>query len=125
MFKFSDKSLGRLAGLHKDLIAVVVRAIQITEVDFTVIEGMRTIEKQRMNIRDGVSTTLKSRHLTGHAVDLYPWVDGKTSHLPEHYLMLKDAMFKAADEQNIQIEWGGDWKSFIDKPHFQLPWSVK
>lgn len=124
-FRLGERSLKKLSGVEDGLVRVVKRAIQISTVDFSVVDGVRSLAKQQQNVKDGVSQTLKSRHLTGHAVDIYPWVDGKTSHLDEHYLQLKDAMFKAAEIENVSIEWGGNWKKFIDKPHWQRPWSVK
>jgi peptidoglycan L-alanyl-D-glutamate endopeptidase CwlK len=120
MFKLSTKSLKRLEGVDKRLQDVVKLAITLTDVDFTVIEGMRTLEKQKEYLAKGVTKTLKSEHLVGRAVDLYPWVNNATSHEAEHYADLAKAMFAAATQLNVQIEWGGEWKSFIDKPHWQL-----
>lgn len=125
MFKLSNRSQTRLAGVDSGLAAVVRRAIEISQVDFSVIEGLRTIGKQKEYFDTGKSKTMNSRHLTGHAVDLYPWVDGKTSHADHHYELLKKAMFTAAKELNEPIEWGGNWKSIIDKPHWQKPWVTK
>ena len=65
-YRLGVRSKQRLQGLHKDLVAVVERAIQITEVDFTVLEGMRTLDRQKELVARGASTTLNSRHLTGH-----------------------------------------------------------
>lgn len=123
-YKLSARSLSRLQGVHPDLIRVVKRAIEITTIDFTVIEGLRTMERQKELKRTGATTTLRSRHLTGHAVDLAPLVDGKVSWDWPHYYVLEKAVKQAADELGIEIEWGGDWKSFKDGPHWQLSWKA-
>ena len=119
MYKLSLRSKQRLSGVHPDLVAVVKRTIEITEQDFSVIEGIRHIERQRQLVATGKSTTLNSRHLTGHAVDLVPY---PVSWDWEHFYPIADAMKQAAEELDVDLEWGGDWKSFPDGPHFQLSW---
>ena len=118
-YKLSLRSRQRLSGVHPDLVAVVKRAIEITERDFSVIEGIRHIERQRQLVAKGKSTTMNSRHLTGHAVDLVPH---PVSWDWEHFYPIADAMKKADEELDVDLEWGGDWKSFPDGPHFQLSW---
>lgn len=120
MFKLGSRSLGHLEGVKEDMCKVVLRAIQITTVDFSVVDGLRTLEEQKRYFASGASKTMKSRHLDGEAVDIYPWVDGKTSHAANHYDAISTAMFKAAKELGVEIEWGGHFKSIIDKPHWQL-----
>ena len=117
MYSLSQRSMQNLSGVHPDLIAVVKRAIQITEQDFSVIEGVRNINRQRELVAKGASTTMNSRHLTGHAVDLAPY---PLSWDWEHFYPIADAMKQAAEELDVDLEWGGDWKSFPDGPHFQL-----
>lgn len=125
MYILGRRSLVNLGGVRNELVAVVKRAIQITDVDFTVLEGLRTVERQKQLVANGASTTMNSRHLDGHAVDLGAWVDGTISWHWPHYHKIADAMNKAAAELGIELEWGGDWKSFPDGPHFQLPWPKK
>lgn len=122
MYKLSQRSLNNLNGVHPDLIAVVKRAIEITSVDFAVIEGVRTIERQKELFSRGASKTMRSRHLTGHAVDLTAWVGGIRWDWPLYY-KIAEAMKTAARELNVSLEWGGDWKTFKDGPHFQLSWA--
>jgi len=119
-------SLRNLEGGCDDIRKVVLRAYEISEVDFSVIETRRSEETQRQNIANKVSWTMDSDHLyedpdgTGVlAVDLYPWVDGATSHDPDDYSLLAKAMFRAAGESGVQIKWGEFWlgKRF-DGPHF-------
>lgn len=123
-YKLSARSLSRLQGVHPDLVRVVKRAIEISRVDFTVFEGLRTMGRQKELKRIGKTTTLRSRHLTGHAVDLVAWVDGKESWDWAHYYVIERAVKEAARIEGIELEWGGDWKSFKDGPHWQLPWSA-
>lgn len=135
-FKLSQKSIDRLKGVHPDLVRVVNRAIEVTETDFTVSEGLRTLETQKKYVAKGVSKTMNSKHLPqsdgfGHAVDLYPYVNGKVVSDWNVDWLSKDqsrkawddvsmAMKRAASEFNVDIQWGGDWKSFKDGPHYEL-----
>lgn len=121
MFKLSQRSRDRLKGVHPDLVNVVEHAIEITTVDFAVLEGLRTPERQKVLKEAGASQTLNSRHITGHAVDLGAWVDGEVRWDWPLYNQIAKAMKAAAAELNIPIEWGGDWSRFKDGPHWQLP----
>lgn len=118
-YKLGTRSLQNLSGVHPDLVAVVKRAIELTSQDFTVIEGIRHIERQRELVKTGKSTTLNSRHLTGHAVDIVPW---PVSWEWDDYYPIEEAIKLAAEELDVAVEWGGDWKSFPDAPHWQLSW---
>lgn len=121
-YALSERSLRRLEGVHPDLVRVVKRAIEITPVDFAVTEGLRTKEKQEQLVKAGASKTMRSRHLTGHAVDLAAVIGSEARWDWALYPQLANAMKSAANELNVPIEWGGDWVSFKDGPHFQLPW---
>jgi len=121
LFKLSQRSIDRLSGVHPDLVSVVKHAIERSEVDFMVTEGLRSKERQKELVSAGASKTMNSRHITGHAVDLAAYVNGIRWDWPLYEKIAK-AMKQAAYELNIKIEWGGDWKSFKDGPHFQLPW---
>ena len=121
-FSLSQRSTKALEGVHPDMVKVVKRAIQITDIDFVVTEGLRTLQKQKQLVAAGASQTMRSRHLTGHAVDLAALVAGKVRWDYPLYGKLAVAMKQAAKEVGVPIEWGGDWKSFKDGPHFQLPW---
>lgn len=120
-FALSQRSRERLQGVHPALVRVVDVAIHLTPVDFTVIEGMRTPEKQAALFKAGASHTLNSRHLTGHAVDLAAWVDGGVRWDWPLYQQIAAAMKEAAYGIGVPLEWGGDWKTLKDGPHFQLP----
>jgi peptidoglycan L-alanyl-D-glutamate endopeptidase CwlK len=128
MRTWSARSLSNLKGIHPDLRRVLDRALQESPLDFVVTEGLRSIERQREMLRIGASTTLKSRHLTGHAVDLYAWVDlnlnGKVEFTemanPRLLKIIAGAIKSAAAKENVSIVWGGDWKKFKDMPHVEL-----
>jgi peptidoglycan L-alanyl-D-glutamate endopeptidase CwlK len=127
-FSLGPKSREKLQGVHPDLVAVVEKAISITEKDFTVLEGLRTLERQKQLFAAKKSKTLNSRHLTGHAVDLAPWPingdfdkDGILNIADwDEYYPIADAMKQSADDLGVKIVWGGDWKGFPDGPHFEL-----
>lgn len=117
-YKLGTRSKQKLSGVHPDLVAVVKRAIQITEQDFTVLEGVRNINRQRELFKAGKSTTMNSRHLTGHAVDLAPWpIDWEDL---SRFELVADAMKQASEELDVPVIWGGDWRTFYDGPHFEL-----
>ncbi len=125
MFVLGQRSLDKLKGVHPDLVRVVERAIQLTQVDFTVTCGVRTIAEQKVLVAAGASKTMNSRHIPGKdgyskAVDLAALVNGEVRWDWPLYYKLAEAMKAAAKELNIPLEWGGDWKSFKDGPHFQL-----
>lgn len=119
MYKLSKRSRQKLKGVHMDLIKVVERAIEITEQDFSVIEGRRSRARQAELVKKGASKTMNSRHLTGHAVDLAPY---PLSWDWAYFYPISDAMKQAARELDVDLEWGGDWVNFPDGPHFQLSW---
>jgi peptidoglycan L-alanyl-D-glutamate endopeptidase CwlK len=120
-FKLGSTSLARLKGVHPDLVKVVQRAIEITPIDFTVLEGLRTRDRQKKLVARGASKTMNSYHLTGHAVDIAPLVEGKVTWDWKYYHQLAPAVKQAAKELGINITWGGDWKTFKDGPHWQIP----
>lgn len=76
MCTYSNKSKKNMEGLHRDIVAILNEAIEITEVDSPVFEGMRSVSRQRKLVALGKSQTMNSRHLTGHAVDLVPYPYG-------------------------------------------------
>ena len=120
MYSLGPRSKMRLNGVHPDLVKVVERAIQITTVDFTVLEGLRSPERQKALYEAGASQTLNSRHITGHAVDLGAWVDSQVDWSWPLYVQIAKAMKTAAKELNVPIVSGIDWITFRDGPHHEL-----
>jgi len=118
---FGSRSLKNLQGIHPDLRLVLDKALQDSPLDFVVIEGLRTKERQKQLVASGASQTMNSRHITGHAVDLLPiGPNGKPAFDWPLYNQLGPAVKKAADELGVELDWGGDWKKFKDGPHFEL-----
>ena len=120
-FRFSEASLKKLDGVHPDLVRVMKRAITLTPIDFKITEGLRTVERQRQLVAAGASKTMKSRHLTGHAVDVAALVGRNVRWDWPLYTEIAVAVKAAAEKEKVPIDWGGDWK-FKDGPHFQLSW---
>lgn len=119
--KYSARSLKNLNGIHPDLRRVIDRALQDSPLDFVVIEGLRTKERQKQLVASGASKTMNSRHITGHAVDLVPiGPNGKAAFDWPLYHRLGPAVKAAAEAEEVAIVWGGDWNSFKDGPHFEL-----
>lgn len=110
MFKLGAESISNLKGVHPDLVRVVKAAIALTEVDFKVIEGVRTLEQQRKYFTAGKSKTMHSRHLTGHAVDLAALVNGVISWDFNLYFKIAEAMKQAAISEGVTVVWGGGWE---------------
>jgi peptidoglycan LD-endopeptidase CwlK len=115
------RSRKRLEGVHPDLVKVIEAADEMSPLEFIVTEGVRTLARQQQLVAAGASKTLKSRHLTGHAVDLAVKVNGEIRWDWPLYGRLAAAVKEAAAKLKIPVEWGGDWRSFKDGPHFQLP----
>ena len=117
MYKLGKKSKRNLVGVYPPLATVIMRAIELCEVDFMVFEGVRTIQRQRHLYNKGASRTLKSYHLYGLAVDLVPYVNGKISWESRyHFGKIREAMEKAMEEHGFDyIESPFDW----DLAHWQ------
>lgn len=130
--QLNDRSKKNLAKVHPDLVKVVQRAAVLTtekDFGFIITQGLRTLAEQKLLVAKGASQTLKSRHLPGaknglsHAVDFAVTIDGEVRWDWPLYAKLAKIVKQAAKDVGVPIEWGGDWKSFKDGPHFQLPWA--
>ena len=147
-FKLSNRSKGKLEGVHPDMVKVVETAIGLTKVDFGVTYGVRTVEEQEKLVASGRSQTMKSKHLDGLAVDLMAYIGSRASWELNLYDDIADAMAEAARDNNVKIRWGAAWhidsiadwdftmqdamnsyvdlrraqgrRPFIDGPHFEL-----
>lgn len=147
-FSFGERSESELKGVHADLVRVVRRALELTVQDFGVHDGLRTLAEQQKLVESGASRTLDSRHLSGHAVDLVPYVNGKLRWEWEPIYKVADAVRRAARELQVPLVWGSAWDvvftdtdeppqdvsadyaarrrkagktAFLDGPHFELP----
>ena len=116
------RSLSRLVDVRPDLVRVVKRAAAISSLDFTVLEGLRTVARQHELMAQGATKTLNSRHLTGHAVDLAPMIGGTVRWDWPLYHQLAAIVKAAAAYEKVPVTWGGDWRTFKDGPHWELSW---
>ena len=148
-FQLSARSRERLLGVDERLVAVVHRAIEITTVDFGVVEGVRTPQRQIELFEKGASQIREGgKHVEGKAVDLMAYIGDRGSWELNLYDNIADAMKQAAIEKNVGIRWGAAWnvpdirlwrgtmeeamnyyiderrkqnkRPFIDGPHFEL-----
>lgn len=124
-YRFSQRSLDRLDGVHPDLIRVAKRAIEITPYDFGITQGVRTIEEQEQLVADGKSQTMNSRHLVqddgySHAIDIAVYNRNGLTWEVGYYRKVVQAFFTAAIEENVQINSGVLWRTFVDGPHIEL-----
>lgn len=120
MYKFSKRSLKNLTGVHPDLVKVAELAIKRTPVDFGIIEGLRTAERQKELVAKGASKTLNSRHITGHAIDFACFVGSELRWDWSLYNQVGPVFEECAKELGVPIVWGGRWRSFPDGPHVEL-----
>lgn len=129
--KLPPASIAKLRGVHPDLVRVVLRCAEdwtAVESGFIVTCGTRTIEEQKVLVATGASKTMRSRHIPAangfsHAVDLAAMVQGKLRWDWPLYSVIAKAMKAAAKAEKVPLEWGGDWATFKDGPHYQLPWA--
>ena len=148
-FALSQRSLGRLDGVKNELHSVVTTAIGLTNVDFGVTCGLRTEKEQEDLVARGASKTMKSKHLTGDAVDVVAYIGGsRISQELNLYDDIADAFKEASVREGVGIKWGASWhipdlrdwegtaeeammayidlrrsqgrRPFIDAPHFEL-----
>jgi len=148
MFELSQRSLSRLEGVDERLVKIVCRAIKITDIDFGVTQGLRTLEEQKELVDKGASQTMKSKHIDGLAVDLVAYIGPRISWELNVYDNIADAVKQAATEEGVAVRWGAAWnipdirewegtmeeamnhyidtrraegrRPFIDAPHFEL-----
>jgi peptidoglycan L-alanyl-D-glutamate endopeptidase CwlK len=129
MYKLSKRSLSRLKGIEPILIAILVDAIKKSPYDFGIPQhgGLRTDSEQyalylkRPKVTQIDGTRRRSYHQTGRAFDIYAYVDGKPTWEAKYYDPIAHNLQKVAKERyNIELQWGGHFKSFKDLPHFQI-----
>jgi peptidoglycan L-alanyl-D-glutamate endopeptidase CwlK len=118
--QLDERSEKNIARVHPDLAQVVRRAAELSELPFIVTEGLRTLKRQRELVAAGASKTLRSRHLTGHAIDFAPLIGGEVTWKWPPFAIVANAFKQAAAERGVAISWGGDWRSFRDGPHIEL-----
>ena len=117
---FSRRSLDKLQGVHPDLVKVMVLAIKESPYDFGVTSGLRTEVEQRKLVAEGKSKTMNSKHLDGEAVDIAVYYRGQLTWEFHYYKEVARHIKIIARELNVDITWGGEWKTFKDGPHYQI-----
>lgn len=123
-YALSATSAKRLSGVHPILQKLVKE--MLFYIDVSVIEGLRSLETQKAYVERGVSKTLSSAHLDGHAVDLYPFPvprlkNGEIDSESKKWNEMALVAYYCAGKMGIEeLEWGGTWKTLVDKPHFQI-----
>lgn len=120
IMELSELSKKRLEGVDERLKAVVMECAARCRFPFNVSEGLRSEAKQREYVKQGKSRTMKSKHLIGKAVDLYPLTMNRKEVDWSRFEDLADVMFEVAKQMEVEIIWGGHWKTFVDKCHFEL-----
>ena len=120
VMELTELSKKRLEGVDERLKAIVIECAARCLFPFNVSEGLRSVEQQREYVRQGKSRTMNSKHLTGKAVDLYPLTMNRKQVDWSRFEELADLMFQVASDQDTEIVWGGHWKTFVDKCHFEL-----
>lgn len=120
-FIFGSASEKNLQGVHPDLVQLARAALALSPVDFKITEGRRTIERQRQLVAEKKSQTMNSRHITGHAIDVIALPTPAGSWDMKYYKQIAEAFKQASDGLTIPVEWGGNWTTLRDGPHFQLP----
>lgn len=118
---FSGGANASLGNINPKLRQVVNDARRLSSVEFRIKEGCRSGARQEMLRKKGFSNTSESKHEDGNAVDLVPLKNG----MPDDgnvkaFRQVRDAMMKAARQNNVSITWGGSWAGFRDLYHFQL-----
>lgn len=117
---FNEKSLERLSKVHLDLERVFKEAITASPWPFQITQGLRTPKEQQALYEAGKSKTMNSRHLTGHAVDIVVYKEGKVSWDFALYEQVARHVLAVAKLCDVPVVWGGDWESFKDGPHFEM-----
>ena len=113
-FKLSTRSKNKLKGVHPDMVAVVERAIELTDVDFGVTYGVRSLAEQEKLVASGRSQTMKSKHLIqdsgySHAVDVVAYDGSDVVWEINVYDDICDAFKQAAIEKGVAVKWGAAW----------------
>ena len=132
-FRFGSTAKAKLDTVNPKLAEVAEAALALSDIDFGITEGLRTMEKQQQLVKEGASKTLKSKHLTGNAIDIVAYVDGKVTWELQYYEKIAQSFKIAKDDVGVQIRWGGNWNGyktddfkldpenkFVDAVHFEL-----
>lgn len=120
-FKLGKRSRAELVGVHPKLVEFVIVGMTDPDcpIDFVVFDGLRTMAEQKRHVANGKSFTMNSKHLTGHAVDLVPFIGNQIVWSWPPFYPLAAHLKRIAKRLGLTVEWGGDWKK-PDGPHWQI-----
>lgn len=127
MFKFGSSSLKKLEGVDKRLVEVLKEAISISPIDFTIVEGIRTLERQKEMVKEGKSKTLKSKHIEGKAVDVCACVPKVDFNATIDTALIVGIIYAIANKRGLKVRLGALWgghsfanNSFKDLYHIEI-----
>jgi len=121
-----ERSERCIASLHPQVQPLARELVKIAAehgVEIRVISGNRSYEDQNVLFAQGRTTAGKivtraqggwSNHNFGLAFDIGVWENGHYQEESKSYRIVGN-LGKA-----IGLEWGGDWKSIVDEPHFEV-----
>ena len=118
--EFSQCSENNLKGIHPDLGMIMRKAIKLSPINFGISEGVRSKKRQLELLAKGKSLSNDSRHITGHAVDIFALPNNILSWEFRHYQEIAKIVLELSKEMSIEIEWGGNWDDLNDGAHFEL-----
>jgi peptidoglycan L-alanyl-D-glutamate endopeptidase CwlK len=119
-YSFGTVSKVELIGVHPDLVAVANLAISLSNQDFAVHDGLRTLVEQEKLVAKGAAKTMKSKHLAqsdgfSHAIDLVPYINGKLRWEWGPIYYIAEAVHQSATQLDVKLVWGGVWDHpFLD-----------
>ncbi len=138
MYSFGNKSFNNLSTADEQLQKVAKRALLLGVLDFSIIEGHRSVERQKelfdqgKSMIDGISKKGKHNYEPSLAIDIIPY-PAKVNNInvwndKQRFAVLAGVMFAAASLEDITLRWGGDWdhdgnnadSTFHDLPHFEI-----
>lgn len=123
----NKSSTEKLVGVHPALVELVHKVS--CSIPFIITQGLRTVAEQAQHVANGKSRTMRSRHITGHAIDFVPWTDTNNDGVVNRheiswvfadFIPVADIFKEEARKLKIPIIWGGDWLRFRDGPHIEL-----
>ena len=119
------RDIKNMTGIDQRLQKIISETAKVIDIElpgygFIVTCGLRTIEEQKILVSKGLSKTMNSYHLTGKAFDIAVKKNGVVTWDIKEYKTISVLFKKVAKAQGIELTWGGDWKTFVDGPHFQI-----
>ena len=124
MWVLSKSGEQKLSTCNTEIQLIIRKALQISPIDFGVSCGHRTVEQQQIEFKagrshlDGINKKSKHNLLPSKGIDLYAYVNGKADYSDKYMGILAGVILSIAKDMGIELEWGGNWKSLKDMPHY-------